>query len=68
MLKLKPAKSMVSAISGNVRSSSERRPRLSIDHIAGNAPMKLTKPNTQEATKAPNIEKPAWAKICSFQH
>jgi len=63
MLKLSPAANMVNAIGGRVISSSDRRPSVSMVHTAGNAPTKLTNPNTQEASKEPNGEKPASEKI-----
>lgn len=63
MLKLKPAASKVTAISGRVKSNSDLLPRVSMVQTAGKAPMKLTKPNTQDANKAPKVEKPASEKI-----
>ena len=62
-MKLIPAASIVIAIRGRVNSKSDLRPKLSMLQIAGKAPMKLTKPNTQEATNAPKVENPASAKI-----
>ncbi len=63
MPKLKPAPSSVIAMRGRVKRSNERRPRVSIVQTAGKAPMKLTKPKTQEANKAPKVENPASEKI-----
>jgi hypothetical protein len=63
MLELSPVASMVTAIGGRVSNSNERRPTVSMVHTAGNAPTKLTKPNTQEASNALNAEKPASEKI-----
>lgn len=64
MQKLNPAASIVNAIGGRVNNSNERRPSVSMVHTAGNAPTKLIKPNMQEASKALNVEKPAFEKIC----
>lgn len=63
MLKLNPAPNIVTAINGNVKSNNDRRPKVSMVNTAGNAPTKLTKPKTQEANKAPNVENPASVKI-----
>ena len=63
MLKLSPAANMVTAINGRVKSNKDRRPRVSIVQMAGNAPRKFTKPNTQEATSAPKVLKPASEKM-----
>jgi hypothetical protein len=63
MWKLNPAANIVIAMSGKVKSSNERRPRLSIVQTAGKAPTKLTKPKTQEANRAPKVENPASEKI-----
>jgi hypothetical protein len=59
-----PAANIVIAIRGRVSSSRDRRPQVSMVHIAGNAPKQLIKPKIQEASRAPNVEKPASEKIC----
>ncbi len=63
MLKLRPASSIVKAMKGSVRSNSERRPSVSMVQTAGKAPTKLTKPKMVDASRAPNLEKPASKKM-----
>ncbi len=62
-LKLKLARSMVTAMAGRVHRSRLRRPRVSIVQTAGMAPMKLMKPKTTEAQSAAVAEKPEEEKI-----
>lgn len=48
---------------GNVKSSNERRPKVSIVHTAGHANAKFTKPNPQENRRDESVPKPACEKI-----
>ena len=63
MEKLNPAIAIDTAIGGSVKSSRERLPRESMVQIAGNAPMKLTKPKMVDAISAAYVVKWAWTKI-----
>ena len=62
MRKHKPAASSVQAIFGKVKRSSDRRPKVSIVHIAGQAKMKLTRPKPKEAISASLSVAPASEK------
>ena len=62
MKKENPVPRRVHAICGNVKSSSVRRPKVSMVHIAGKAKMKLTIPNPKDARRAFMVDAPASAK------
>jgi hypothetical protein len=62
ILKEKPQAKSVHAICGNVSKSSVRRPKVSIVQIAGQAKVKLTRPNPHEKRRAFLVEAPACAK------
>ena len=60
--KQKPAANKVQAICGKVKSSSARRPQVSMVQTAGQAKTKLTAPKPQEARSASRLVAPALTK------
>lgn len=59
----RPAASSVHAIWGKVKSRRERRPKVSMVQMAGQAKMKLTMPKPKEARRALYSDVPASLKI-----